>query len=265
MKLYASSTLLWGKCIHDIGAMVSHESLDGIELWAEQIWHSKMNVRDIKRVLKKYNLEVSFHAASWDLNICSLNEGIRKQSIDEVIRSFALAASIGATNVTVHPGKRTLSKDWTLWHIRMLEESLDVLEEAAATYGITLSLELMENEKKEFVTSAQQMTPFIFNRSEHVQTTFDAAHIALNKNIVEEFQQMIRVNKIHLSDSTASIYHVALGEGDLDLEPFLTLIKGVELPVVLEGYDTSEDCTLLKKHVQYMEAFIEKNVEEVIS
>ncbi|MFA9457356.1 sugar phosphate isomerase/epimerase family protein [Halalkalibacter sp. AB-rgal2] len=265
MKLYASSTLLWGKSIHDIGAAVSFYGLHGIELWAEQIWHSKMMVRDIKRMLKRYNLEVSFHAASWDLNICSLNEGIRKQSINEVVQSFALAASIGATNVTVHPGKRTLSKDWTLWHIRKLEESLDYLEEAAATFGVTMSLELMEVEKKEFVTSGQQMAPFLFNRSEHVQATFDAAHISLDKNIVAEFEQMTRVSKIHLSDSTSSVYHVALGEGELELEPFLERVQGSHLPVVLEGYDASEESELLKKHAHYMKAYIEKNMEEVTS
>lgn len=263
MRLYTSSTLHWGKDIDSICSIAKRAQFEGIELWAEQIWFSKMTVRDIRKALKRYQLKGSFHAASWDLNICSLNDGIRAQSIEQIKRSFDLAVSIGSSNVTVHPGKRTLSKEWTPWHEKALQTSLDELEKSAIKYGITMSLELMEEAKKEFVTSAESIAPFLENRSNYIQTTFDAAHISLNKSVLTEFHRMKRVNKIHLSDSTATQYHVALGEGDLKLDSFLNMIREAEYPVVLEGYDASSDSVLMKKHVRYIHNCLSRKSEEM--
>ncbi|MCM3714022.1 sugar phosphate isomerase/epimerase family protein [Halalkalibacter oceani] len=265
MKLLASSTLLWGKDIEEIGAVVYNHNLRGLELWAEQVWFSQMRVRDIRRVARRFDLEITFHAASWDLNICSLNEGIRRQSVEEIVRSFALAASIEATNVTVHPGRRTLTEEWTAWHEEALQKSLDYLEEAAKTYGVTLSLELMEEIKKEFVTSPLQINRLVDGRSSAVQTTFDAAHIAPGKDILATFAEMSRINKIHLSDSTKANYHVALGEGELLLERFIGHLQSGTYPVVLEGYDTSTEAILLQKHLRYLNACAQPTAKEMKS
>lgn len=253
MKLYASSTLMWGKGIREIGELANEFKLDGIELWAEQAWFCQMNTREIVQVLKQYGLGATVHAASWDLNICSLNERIRRKSLEEIYRSIDFADVIQATDVTIHPGRRTLSAEWTPWHEEVLNQSLDQLEKAANDYGITLSIELMEEINKEFITTADALNRFIDHRSEAIQTTFDAAHISLDKDVRQVFTQLHRVNKIHLSDSTSTQYHVPLGEGEIKLKRFLEHLMEKDYITVLEGYDTSENAGMLRKHLSYLE------------
>lgn len=253
MKLYASSTLMWGKGIREIGQLANEFKLDGIELWAEQAWFCHMSTREIVQVSRHYGLGVTVHAASWDLNICSLNERTRRKSLEEIYRSIDFAAAIQATDVTIHPGRRTLSNEWTRWHEEVLNQSLDQLEEVANDYGITLSIELMEEINKEFITTADALNRLIDHRSEAIQTTFDAAHISLDKDVHQVFTRLHRVNKIHLSDSTATQYHVPLGEGEIELKRFLEQIMKKDFITVLEGYDTSENVSMLRKHLSYLE------------
>ncbi|MDE5413993.1 sugar phosphate isomerase/epimerase family protein [Alkalihalobacterium chitinilyticum] len=264
MKCYASTTLMWGKTIDEISLKAKSLGLAGIEIWAEQAWYYKMTDRDIRRALKQHQLDATFHAASWDLNLCSLNAGIRKQSIEEIIRSIDFAASIGTKNITVHPGKRTLTNDWNSWHFDCLQHSLDTLEEVAKTYGVILSVELMEPVKKEFVTSPTMLNQIVAGRSSSIQTTFDVAHVSFNKDLITTHQEVDRMNKIHLSDTSASQYHVALGQGILKLIPYIEFIQSSKLPIILEGYDTSEEADLLRKHLQYLNECNEKTEDKTI-
>jgi sugar phosphate isomerase/epimerase len=256
---------MWGRSIDEMAVRVKNLGLSGIELWAEQVWHSQMQTREIVQAIRQNELEASLHAASWDLNLCALNEGVRRQSVEEIHRSIKLAVAIGAKNVTVHPGKRTLTADWTEWHAECLQESLSQIEEIAKTYETTVSVELMEEVKKEFMTEPHELNRLIEPYSELIQTTFDAAHISLGKNIIDAFNQLNRVNHIHLSDSTATKYHVALGEGELDLGPFIEYIKNTSYTVVLEGYDSSEDACLLHKHLNYVNLCLQQTREEMNS
>lgn len=249
MKLYASSTLMWGKGIREMAQLAHEFHLDGIELWAEQAWFCHMNTREIVQVLKQYGLGVTVHAASWDTNICSLNERIRRKSLEEIFRSIIFADAIQAKNVTVHPGKRTSSAEWTLWHEKILNQSLDQLEEIANHYGITLSVELMEEADKELITTAASLNRFITHRSEAIQTTFHLAHISLD-NVLNELQ---RVNKMYFCYSTLEQPHAPLGDGKIKQKQFLERIMNKDYITVLDGFDTSENAWTLQKHLSYLE------------
>ncbi|WP_141432298.1 sugar phosphate isomerase/epimerase [Bacillus sp. 03113] len=252
MRLYASSTLLWGKTFEEMCQQVAKMGLQGIELWAEQAWHQHFSIDEIEKLIKQYGLKLSLHAASWDLNLCSLNKGIRRQSIHEIERSIAMASSLPALNVTIHPGKRTLTPAWTNWHMQCLQEAIDHLEEFAQLYGVTLSIELMESVNKEFVTIPDVMNELVENRTDTIMTTFDVAHIPIHADPLLYFKKLERINKIHLSDSRPDSYHVPLGEGQIQLIPILNEIVHHDLPIVLEGYDPNGQNQTLEKHVTYL-------------
>ncbi|WP_445486835.1 sugar phosphate isomerase/epimerase family protein [Niallia sp. 03133] len=254
MKLYGSSTLLWGKSWEEICKEFAGLGLSGIELWAEQFWHHHFSEHDVVRLADQYGLELTLHAASWDLNLCSLNKGIRQQSIAEVHRSIELASAIQAVNMTVHPGRLTLSGDWADWHLQCLHETVDLIEELGIQNDVIISLELMENVKKEFITMPEIMNELTKNRSEKIQTTFDVAHTPIHIDPLLYLKKLKRINKIHLSDSRDNVFHIPLGEGGITLFPILKELTSFHYPIVLEGYDPFGQKLLLKKHLKYLSA-----------
>lgn len=253
MNWYASSTLLWGSSFPHICERLAGAGFQGVELWAEQYWHDQFTIAEVRESLEQTGLELSMHAASWDLNLCSLNEGIRAQSIAEIIRSMELACELGATSLTVHPGRETVNGYWKRWHMEQLQKSLDILEGHANTVEVTLSIELMENIRKELITTPTMMNELVSNRSERIRTTFDVAHIQLEEPLVEWIQTQQRIDKIHLSDSTPTTYHVPLGEGDIALEPVFHALQKLEVPIVIEGLDFLEANNILQRNINYLQ------------
>lgn len=253
LKWYGASTLLWGSSFTHICERIRDVNLQGVELWAEQFWHHAFEVSDVLEKSRNNNLDISLHAASWDLNISSLNDGIREQSIREIERSIELAYALNVESITIHPGRLTLNEEWKTWHMDCLQQSLDLLEKIAQRTGITLSIELMEFAKKEFVTSSNLLNELVDHRSKYVTTTFDVAHIPLTQSPLELLQQLHRVDKVHISDSTAKKFHVPLGEGAIDFMNVLPLIERLDVPLVIEGFDCLEKGNMLKKNIRFLQ------------
>lgn len=44
----------------------------GMEVWAEQVWLHRSHAKEIRDAAKRTNIKLTLHAASWDLNLCSL-------------------------------------------------------------------------------------------------------------------------------------------------------------------------------------------------
>lgn len=253
MKWYASSTLLWGYSFPDICERLSEAGFEGLELWAEQYWCEQFTVDIVRDSLAQSGLALSMHAASWDLNLCSLNDGIRAQSIVEIIRSMELAQELGASSLTIHPGRQTVNNHWLPWHMDQLQKSLDELELLAKQWNVTLSIELMESIRKEFITTPALLNELVAHRSDHIRTTFDVAHIDLNESPVEWMQAQHRIDKIHLSDSTPTTYHVPLGEGNIAMEPVLYALSSCDVPIVIEGLDFLEKNHTLQRNIDYLQ------------
>lgn len=96
MNLRIASTLAWAFPVEEVIRLVKELKFESIS-------------KQIRQVKEEINMQLTMHAASWDLNLSSLNTGIRKQSVQEIIRSIELASQIGADNITFHPGKLTLA------------------------------------------------------------------------------------------------------------------------------------------------------------
>jgi len=253
LKWYGASTLFWGSSFDDICKRIKDANLQGVELWAEQFWRESFVIADVLESSRNHNLDISLHAASWDLNISSLNEGIREQSILEIERSIELAYALQVENITIHPGRLTLNEDWKPWHIDCLQQSIDTLESIAQRAGITISIELMEHATKEFVTSPDLLNALVDHRSRYITTTFDVAHIPLSQSPIELLQKLHRIDKVHISNSTVEKFHVPLGEGAIDIMSVIPLIERLEVPVVIEGFDYLGEENMLEKNVQFLQ------------
>ncbi|WAA12768.1 sugar phosphate isomerase/epimerase family protein [Fervidibacillus halotolerans] len=253
INLRFASTLAWAFPIDQVIRMASECHFVGVEVWAEHVWKYETNTKTIREVKEETNMLLTMHAASWDLNISALNNGIRKQSVQEIIRSIELASQIGADNITFHPGKLTISNSERSIHEALLFESLEELARKAKQEGVTLSLEMMEREKKEFIHHPKALKKVIDPFYPQIQSTFDVAHIPLHENIFSIWKGMPTVNKIHISDATDEKLHLPLGDGDIHFETLMKFLSFESIPVIIEGFDDSNDLNVLKKNIQFIQ------------
>lgn len=264
MNLFLSSTLCWSYPVDEVIEMAEHLGFRGVEVWAEQVWFHHTDITRIVEAKNKTNLDLTFHAASWDLNLCALNEGIRKGSMLEIEHSMLLAKEIGATNVTVHPGKRTLSQSWLPWHFKKLVESFSHLARIAEQLNITISIEQMEHKDKEFIIEPTSMNELLHQLPDNVKVTFDIAHVPLHVDILDYYHQLERINKIHVSDVTQSKYHVPLGSGRIQMETILYMVMEEQYPVVLEGFDQKRDLSELNTNLRFLTNHLNLPFKEVV-
>ena len=94
----------WKKC----SSGYIDNGFDGIELWAQQFFARGYDTQEYLRLQALYPLRTCVHSCSWDLNLASMNQGIREMSIKQVEASMRLAAELEAMELTVHPGHMTL-------------------------------------------------------------------------------------------------------------------------------------------------------------
>lgn len=250
--MYLSSTLCWSDEVDEVIRLANQLGFAGVEVWAEQVWQHGTDESVIVKASARYKQKLTLHAASWDLNLCALNKQVRQQSIHEIEQSIGLASRIGALNVTVHPGRQTLSGLSDL-HWKWLVESFSFLAERAEQLGVTLSIELMEHIPKEFITTPDTINHLLSELSPLVMTTFDIAHVPLNEDILDYFKRINRVSKIHCSDSVAGRYHVPLGKGNLPLHLIWPVLETADVPVVLEGFDLSPSHEILRADLDFLQ------------
>ena len=252
--IYLSSTLLWNGSLEDIFDLAGQSGLDGIELWAQQFFYQGYREEDYQKLMALYPLKGCVHSQSWDLNLASINDGIRAQSVCEVKKSIDLACRLGLDEVTVHPGHRTIpgaGEPCEVYLYQSLEEILGYAKERA----IDVSLEIMEKIPKEFVTDMgvmQRVCGTMFSRFVY---TLDTAHCDNAEEIFGILREHCRrITKIHISNRRGNKLHTSLDTGDYDMEKLLPELAQYQLPMVIEGFDGDRGFSRAKQNI----AFIQK-------
>lgn len=246
-----ASSLCWDYPPRESILLAKQYGLAGVEMWAEHIYYHEADPAELRELAKENNMELTLHASSWDLNMCSLNKGIQEQSMVELKKSIQLAKALGALHMTFHPGRYTV-KSLQADHERALIENTKELVQEAHAQGVVLSQELMEPIPKEMLTRPEAMNQFLEAVGDGLFVTLDIAHTPLEESNLDYLKQLQNVNSIHLSDSSKQQYHVPLGEGEIPLDEVLHALSEMDLPIVLEGMDTTKDLYFLKKHMQYL-------------
>lgn len=251
-NIYFSSTLLWNFSIEKIIKLAAEYKYEGVEIWAEHFWFNKFSIEDTIRLKEKYRLEILLHSASWDLNIASINDGIKNQSIEEIKKSILLAKEVGAKKITIHPGRESLNRKLTEWHINILKESLESISEFAYKNSVGISLELMEPEAKEIVHIPKVINSILESLNFPMGITFDIAHLKEESLMEPYIDELKNVDKIHVSNKKGDKYHVLLPEGDYDCKNMIKQLLGYNVPIVIEGYDESHEMDSFIKNTEFM-------------
>lgn len=239
MRFGLSTRILWERSVVEALEIIARCGYTAAEVWTEHLWRTGEKAKRVGKRGQELGLELSLHAPFYDLNITSINPGIRELSLRQALQSLELAGRLGARVVVLHPGRMSSGKDRREEFWPRLEEAMAAIEEKAAEQGVSVGVENMEQRRLEFfVRPADLRRLFSLNWS-RVGLTLDLAHAATVSSpgrYIAEIEGGWIVHT-HLSDSRAGRVHLPLGKGDLDVKAILAALQqkyhGL---VIIEGY-----------------------------
>lgn len=253
MKISLSTKILWQINLMDSLKLIKEKGYDGAEIWENQIHRDIEDLSWFKKYLQQLGLEITLHSLNNDINLSSTNNEIRKVSVKQIVESIKLASKLGLKIITVHPGRKTSSKDNLdrIWELQV--DSFSQLVKVAKEHDVFLGIENMESRAKEMIIFPKDVNRLISNiRSKCVGITLDLAHIATIgslavKEYISELQE--KIIHVHLSDSNNTTTHLPLGWGKLNLpEMLFALQKEYDKNVVIEGYVPGREIEVLENN-----------------
>ncbi len=174
------------------------------------IWKEKL------RGMGGDGLDVYLHSPTVDLNPASVNRGIREETLKQLKEAVDMAAGIGASHVTTHPGiiHKPIPRIWEM----CMEYAMQVLGEAAdyaKNNGVTLSIENMPRKDTYLCTSADELDRF--RRRCGCGVTIDVGH-AITCPDPGSFLRLDGISYLHVNDNMGDKdAHLCPGDGILDL------------------------------------------------
>ena len=189
-----------------------------IEILAEDPFYKKDNME-----FKDCGLDIRMHAATVDINIASINEGIKAESVRQMIHCGEYAEKINAKSITVHPAiigrnEPRLSK----WAI---EQSIDSIGEIIDNTNVEISVENMPVREKFLANSVEELEEI--QSQTGCMLTIDTGHANTCGNLAEMLE-LKNISYCHLNDNDGERdQHICLGDGTLDLEMLKKIDKGI--------------------------------------
>ena len=225
MKLGFTTLALFMEPNNDIIDLAKKHGFEIIEILGEDPFYEKDNGE-----FKDCGLDVRIHAATVDINIASLNKGIRTESVKQMIQCGHYAESINANTITVHPGiigrnEPRLRK----WALELAVESVGEIIDAT---NVEVSVENMPVRGK-FLANTVEELEMIQNET-GCSLTIDTGHGNTCGNL-EEMLSLKNISYCHLNDNDGvRDQHIALGDGTMDLN----LLKKIDTAIIeLNNFD----------------------------
>lgn len=177
--------------------------------------------------VNSYNFKTSVHSPLSDINIASLNESIRKASVNEIKDSIDLASLINASTVVVHPGHIPfMFRGFKNEIMDSCRKSLKECSDYASTEGIRICVENMPDIEGMICNDLDEL----YNLTNEIglDMTLDVGH-AHNMNIsIDDMLKYDNIGHIHLSDNDGSFdNHDAIGSESIDFKSLFDGLKKI--------------------------------------
>jgi len=250
---------MWNASVQEIFSLAQAYEVGGIEFWAEQAELFHYNTRDIRVLAQKYDMKVVVHSKSWDLNFASINKSIQNASLRSIKKSIYFAKLIGASEVTIHPPRRTLPIDGS-FYIKKTQTGLEKLLNYSVKQGVHLSLEIMEKLPNEIITTPETLKTILGTLYESFFYTIDTAHCIDQKELFAILASIAPVSKIHISNKKGKQLHTPLDDGDFDFRHILPRLKEYNVPFVIEGLEVEGTHQVLKNNIEYVQNILKEAV-----
>ena len=240
MKLGLSTWSLLGIDVYSAVKSIGDAGIGYVELWGEfphayPGWVDEKRLRD---ALSPYGMTVSVHAPFTDLNPASPDPELRKAIGKALVRSVEMAARIGASIMTVHPGSV---------HSEKLvggsaEAAIATIKGMVKAAGGALSVNV-ENQAKSTsmyhypLGSTLESLEGILAGVGGAKCTVDTGHAHASGLDPKEVLDRLgaKVTEAHLSDNSGTADdHLIPGQGSAPLEGFMKRVAGTDALVCLE-------------------------------
>ncbi|MFA5332121.1 MAG: sugar phosphate isomerase/epimerase family protein [Methanoregula sp.] len=227
--------------IDEIFSFVAQAGLDALEFWSEtpHFWLRDQPVGEVRaaRAAHPRVKTLTLHTPVLDLNPCSINPGVAEVSVGYAVRSIAQATGMGASILTVHPGRRTAKRPPGPADFARFETYISALREAVLKDTVVVSLENMEPKVNSLVCTPDLMRE-VLDSEPWLKFTLDTSHaLAASEQTVEEYIRLCgdRLANVHISRVHNGVLHLPL-----DRNPAIEKILGMLADIRYAGPLTLE-------------------------
>ena len=270
MKLGVSTQIFWDYEKLDMNYILKHLAED-LKFECAEIhcqgpmfrgWgtlKAKETKQEIKDILSTLDIKISLHAPYHDLNMATLNLGVRKEVIDQVAESINTANYLGSGIVVVHPGFVASKKYKKKRVFGVMVNNFKKLSRIAEDLNVQLCMENIASKPKAMGVHVKEIRRIhdLVN-SDNFKICLDSAHTNTTGLSPDHFAGELReyVAHVHISDNTGTDNHLPIGLGNIDFEKFLRALKPYKGYLIIEGW--------MPRNQDYFLQWDKKQIESII-
>ena len=175
-------------------------------------------------ILESYNLKYSIHSPFMDVNIASLQEKSRINSIAQIKSSIDLANKIDAETVVVHPGLMPfLARPFEDNVYEAADASIIELGNYGKDLGVTAAIENMPTFEGMIYQDMERLDMLL--QENEMFMTLDIGH-ANHVGYSPDEMYFDSIKHVHAHDNFGDDdSHLALGEGSIDLKNIINTLE----------------------------------------
>lgn len=226
------------------------EFIEGLGLKYAELVHQYPSENIDIELLENFTLKYSIHAPFMDVNIASLQNQSRLNSIEQIKTSINLANKINAEAVVVHPGVTSFlpNKFFKKEVTSFAEESIIELGEYGDDLGVLTTFENMPSFNSMLYQDMNELNELLVNNDLYM--TLDVGH-ANHAGYSADEMIFDSIKHVHIHDNFGDDdAHLPLGEGSIDLKRVVNNLecKNFNGIYILEVNDYDS----IKKSYEYM-------------
>lgn|GEM_PF-902875 len=264
MKIGVSSSVYLHDNLENALKKISKLGLKYVEIWGEppHLWLDHIDYSYLKKItqlLYKYNLKPSYHGPAHDVDITSMNPGIKKESIKQHKRSLDIAKFLGVDVYVIHAGSfYPGDKDVVKKGLDRLYKSIDELLTLAENNNIVLAVENHPVNENGIFNNPKMMKKVLKDfESPYLKATLDIGHANLTKFPVIEYIKELGndIKHIHINDNDGlEDLHLAYGEGNIDSKNIIKKIEDIGFTGlgILEIWAPDNPAKAINKSISYI-------------
>lgn len=242
MKLGVSTSVYLHKRIKKAINKIGKLNFKYIELWGEppHLWFDEPNYKklaEIKKFLNEKELIPTYHGPAHDIDITSVNPGIRKESLKQNKEAINIASFLGSDIIVIHMGSYYPGdKEGTENGKDRLYKSLDYLLPYAEKNNITIALENYPVGENAIFNKPEEVLNILNDFStEYLKLTLDIGHANLTNISPLHYIKTLgdEIVHLHLSDNFGKEdQHLVPGEGEINYLEIIKILKEISFDKV---------------------------------
>lgn len=192
-------------------------------------------IQRFNAIANSYDLSYSIHAPIFDVNIASINEKMRQESVVQISSTLRFATQMGIEMVTIHPGYYPMGvRGFESRAEDKLIKSIAELDKMSNNLGVKLALENMANQDSIIGKTADELSRYIDGTD--LGICFDVGHANTNGQIESILGLRDRIINVHLHDNDGlTDSHSSLGDEKIDFAKIFQAVKGYTGNFIIEA------------------------------